>query len=276
MHLAFSSNAFTAFTLEDTIRELAGLGYEGIEILCDNPHAVPRRLTPERIREIGEAVAGAGLRISNLNAFPTYYIGDVYHPSWTDEWEAEQRIEHTRGCLELAQAWGVTHLSTLPGGVLDDERERTRALDRFREGLEELYPDCRRTGARILIEPEPGLLIETSRQFLDFAQDLDAECVGLNFDIGHFFCVGEDPAELVLKLAQWTGHYHLEDIHENRFHYHLIPGRGAIDFPSVLDAIRESGYTGFVTVEVYPQADHPVEAARESIEHLKKIFDFEL
>jgi sugar phosphate isomerase/epimerase len=271
MQLAFSSNAFTSFSLDDTIDELAPLGYAGIEILCDQPHAVPGRITAARAHEIAEHLERAGLRISNLNAFPTYYMGDVYHPSWIHEDEADRRIEHTRGCLELASMWGVGHLSTLPGGPLDDGMDRVDALNRFRRGLESLYDDCRRTGAMILIEPEPHLLIETSAEFLAFAEDLDPECIGLNFDVGHFFCVNEDPAELVPKLARWTRHYHLEDIHENRFHYHLVPGRGAIDFASVLLAIRETGYDGFATVEVYPKADAPVSAARDAIEYLRSL-----
>jgi fructoselysine 3-epimerase len=269
MQLAFSSNAFTTYSLDDTIDELALLGYDGIEILCDQPHAVPGLITPTRAHEILERITRAGLQISNLNAFPTYYIGDVYHPSWIHENEADRRIEHTRGCLELAKLWGVKHLSTLPGGPLEDGMSRVDALNRFRKGLESLYDDCRRTGAKILIEPEPHLLIETSDEFLSLAQDLDPECIGLNFDIGHFFCVHEDPAELVPKLASWTEHYHLEDIHENRFHYHLVPGRGAIDFSRVLEAIRATAYDGFITVEVYPKADAPVGAARDSIEYLK-------
>jgi sugar phosphate isomerase/epimerase len=267
--LAFSSNAFTGFPLEEAIREIAAAGYQGIEILCDTPHAVPGTLTPQRVREIADAVERAGMRISNLNAFPTFHMGDSYHPSWIHPGEAERRIEYTRRCLALAGAWGVPHLSTLPGGVLDDGMHREEALARFREGLESLYDDCRRAGAKILIEPEPGLLIETSEQFRELARQLDPQCVGLNFDVGHFFCVEEDPAALVPRLAGWTAHYHLEDIHENRFHYHLAPGRGAIDLEGVLQAIEATGYGGFVTVEVYPRADDPVAAARESIQYLR-------
>lgn len=269
MQLAFSSNAFVNTTLEEAIREIGAAGYRGIEILCDRPHAVPEALEPRHIREIADATERAGLRICNLNAFPTWYLGDTYHPSWIHPGEAERRVEYTRRCLELARAWGVPHLSTLPGGPLDEGMDRDEALARFRRGLESLYDDCRRAGTRILIEPEPGLLIETSEQFLEFADGLDPECVGLNFDIGHFFCVGEDPAALVPRLAEWTGHFHLEDIHENRFHHHLIPGHGAIDLGGTLRAIRRSGYTGFVTVEVYPRADAPAATARESIAYLR-------
>jgi sugar phosphate isomerase/epimerase len=269
MQLAFSSNAFTNHSLEEAIREVAAAGYEGVEILCDRPHAIPEEMDAQRVREVAAAVESAGLRISNLNAFPTWYLGDTYHPSWIHPEEAEQRIEHTRRCLALAEAWGVSYLSTSPGGPLEEGMNRTEALERFRRGLESLYPECRRTGARILIEPEPGLLIETSEQFLELAEQLDPECVGLNFDVGHFFCVGEDPAALVPRLREWTRHYHLEDIHENRFHHHLTPGRGAIDLAGVMRAIEGTGYDGWVTVEVYPRANDPAAAARESIEYLR-------
>ena len=147
--------------------------------------------------------------------------------------------------------------------------DRAEAMDRFRRGLESLYPDCRRTGVKILVEPEPTLIIERSSEFLELIQTVDRECVGLNFDVGHFFCVGEDPAELVSLLAPYTEHYHFEDIHESRFHHHLIPGRGAIDFGAVLRAIRATEYDDWLTVEIYARADAPGAAAREAIEYLR-------
>ena len=37
MRLAFSSNAYLHFSIEDTIRKIAELGFSGIEILADVP-----------------------------------------------------------------------------------------------------------------------------------------------------------------------------------------------------------------------------------------------
>ena len=39
MLLSFSSNAFKKFSLDTAIREIAKIGYKGVEILCDIPHA---------------------------------------------------------------------------------------------------------------------------------------------------------------------------------------------------------------------------------------------
>ena len=99
-------------------------------------------------------------------------------------------------------------------------------------------------GVLLLVEPEPGLLIETCEQAEEFMSHMTSPAVGLNFDIGHQYCVGEDPAASVKRLAKWVRHVHLEDIAATRVHHHLIPGEGAIDFASVLKAIREIGYDG--------------------------------
>jgi fructoselysine 3-epimerase len=41
MKLAFSTNAFTSYTLPESISEIGRLGYKGVEILADVPHAFP-------------------------------------------------------------------------------------------------------------------------------------------------------------------------------------------------------------------------------------------
>ena len=63
-------------------------------------------------------------------------------------------------------------------------------------------------------------LIERFEQFLEFIQRIDSPWVGLNFDIGHAYCVGEDPQDWVAKMAAHTRHYHLEDIAITRVHFH--------------------------------------------------------
>ena len=45
MKFAFSSNAFLHRTLSETISCLAGIGYQGIEIMADVPHAYPLYFT---------------------------------------------------------------------------------------------------------------------------------------------------------------------------------------------------------------------------------------
>src|SRR5919199_4151999 len=100
--LAFSTNAFKRYSLEDSIREIAKVHYRGVEILCDVPHAYPPFFTDANIRSLKQTLMSLNMEISNLNAFTLYAIGDVYHPSWIEQGEEhddgggrEQRIAHT-------------------------------------------------------------------------------------------------------------------------------------------------------------------------------------
>lgn len=271
MKFAFSSNAFLRHDLLTTISILSGIGYEGIEIMADVPHAFPAHLTESYIAMIRTALDNNGLLISNVNAFMHNADGDTYHPSWIEKDPdlRAKRIDYTRRCIDLAEKLGANNISTEPGGPLED-LSREEGLRLFREGLYAVEDKARKQGVRVLIEPEPGLLIEKSGEFVDFFQALDPDVFGLNFDIGHFFCVNEDPSELVTILKNYTHHFHLEDIAPSREHYHLMPGSGGIDLYGVLDTIHEGGFDGFVTVELYTYEHAAREAAKEAFDYLMR------
>ena len=277
MRLAFSSNAYMHFSIEDTIARIADLGYTGIELMADVPHAWPAGLLPERKKSIRQALDRHGLTISNINAFMMNAVADprqpYWHPGWTDpdpHYRAIRR-EHTKRSLQLAQELGAPCITTEPGGQLTPEQTWD---DRARIFYDELMPCvelAEKLQIKLLIEPEPGLMIETFGQYLQFVARINSPWVKLNFDVGHAYCVGEDPQDWVEKMAPHTVHYHLEDIAATRKHEHLIPGRGAIDFAATLSNIQATGYDGWLTVELYPYIDNPDAAARESREYLIRV-----
>jgi sugar phosphate isomerase/epimerase len=164
----------------------------------------------------------------------------------------------------LAVDLGAPHITTEPGGPLAEGQTRKQAFDIFYEEFMPCVEWADHYDMPILIEPEPQLLIERFDQFLEFHERVDSADVQLNFDIGHAYCVGEDPQDWVQRMQDYTLHYHLEDIAATRVHAHLVPGRGAIDFPATLAAIQKSGYEGWLTVELYPYIDDPDQAAREA------------
>ncbi|MHB8902807.1 MAG: hypothetical protein ACYC6Y_28945, partial [Thermoguttaceae bacterium] len=66
--LAYSSNAYTKFSVEETIRRIASLGFSGLELLSDVPHAWPAGLLEERKQAIRDCLAENRLAIANVNA----------------------------------------------------------------------------------------------------------------------------------------------------------------------------------------------------------------
>jgi sugar phosphate isomerase/epimerase len=274
MRLAFSSNAYLNYSIHDTIARIASIGYQGIELLADVPHAWPAGLLPEQIESIRRDLSDHRLEISNINAFMMNAVADprqpYWHPGWTDpdpHYRAIRR-EHTKRALRLAQQLGAPHITTEPGGLVAEGQSREEATQIFYEELMPCLEVAEACEVGLLIEPEPELLIERFDQYREFVDRLDSPRVGLNFDIGHAYCVNEDPQDWVEPMAEHTVHYHLEDIAPTRVHAHLIPGRGAIDFDATLRAIQRTGYEGWLTVELYPYIDSPDEAAREARAYL--------
>jgi sugar phosphate isomerase/epimerase len=277
MKLAFSSNAYMHFSIEDTIARIADLGYAGIELLADVPHAWPAGLLPERKKSIRETLDRHNLKISNINAFMMNAVADprqpYWHPGWTDPYPHYRAIrrEHTKRALQLAHELGAPNLTTSPGGQLTPEQTWDEAARIFYDEIMPCVELAEKLQVKLLIEPEPELLIETFGQYLQFVQRIKSPWVKLNFDIGHAYCVGEDPEQWVAKMAPHTLHYHFEDIAPTRVHKHLIPGHGAIDFAATLTAIQGTRYDGWITVELYPYIENPDDAARAAKEYLTKV-----
>ncbi|MEJ7640454.1 MAG: sugar phosphate isomerase/epimerase family protein [Singulisphaera sp.] len=180
-------------------------------------------------------------------------------------------MDHTRRALSLCAELGAPHITTEPGGPIAPGQTRQQAIDLFVEVLKPLAEHAHEEGVLLLIEPEPGLLLETTDQYLEVAERLDAPSIGLNFDVGHAFCVREDLPKAIAEMAPHTHHYHLEDIAATRVHHHLVPGMGVIDFAEVVTAIRRTGYDGWLTVELYPFGDDPDAAAKGAMDVLRPL-----
>ena len=147
------------------------------------------------------------------------------------------------------------------------------AMSLFHRGLERVAPLAEELDIRILVEPEPDLLMENSREFKMFIRDARSPAVGLNFDIGHFFCAGEDPRVAFEELFEWIGHVHLEDIAATRVHQHLILGHGAIQLAEIFETMIRLGYMGDISLELYPYVDTPEDTGRESLTHLRRVLE---
>ena len=250
--------------------KIADLGFKGVEIMCDQPHLYPPEYGAAKLEEVKDRLESSQLKPTNLNSFTLFAVGDTYLPSWIEP-EAERRqirVDHTLACLDIAVAVGCANISVPPGGPLVKGMSRKEALALFHKGLDIVIPRAEELGVQLLIEPEPDLLMERASEIKPFVREISCDAVGINFDIGHFFCAGEDPAGALEELFEWVGHMHIEDIAANRSHNHLIAGLGAIDFPSVFKAMHSLGYARDISLELYPYVDRPEEAGRESLEHL--------
>ena len=276
--LAFSSNAFKKNTLTEAIEQIAGIGYTGVELMADMHHAWPPTFDASRRRDARKQMGDRGVVVSNVNAFTCFVHGDTYHPTWItrDASQLQIRIDHTNRSLEMAAEFGAKTVSIQPGGpMIGTGMTYDEGNVRFAESLSKCVETARKTGVTLAIEPEPGLLIQTAQEYIDFKNKFFANesAVKMNCDTGHLFCVGDDPASVIRNHADQIAHIHLEDIGKNRVHQHLTPGKGAMDFTAIFEAIRDVDFTGWTTVELYPYVIGARGVAEAAFKHLQPIAD---
>jgi sugar phosphate isomerase/epimerase len=203
MVFSYSTNAFVEYSLSEAVELIARTGFRGVEIMCDRPHLYPPDSNRRDLEKFKQLLEKLKLTITNLNCFTLFAVGNTWLPSWIepDEKRRQERIDHTLNCLGLAHFLGCPCISVPPGGP-PVESSRKASLALFRQGLETVLPKAEALGVSILIEPEPDLLIENSQQMHGFIREIASPNLGVNFDVGHFFCVGEAPEAALETLFE--------------------------------------------------------------------------
>jgi sugar phosphate isomerase/epimerase len=272
--LGYSSNAFKRHSIFEAVEEIGRLGFRGIEIMCKRPHAHAPDFGEAEWPRLGACIEAEGLKVINLNCSTLFSTEDGPSASreGAPEETPEERIAHTLRSLRLASYLGCRNIS-IPTGTPPRNLTRQGFLSLFHRRLEQVLSLAEELGVEVLVEPEPGLLGENYRHFRAFVEEARSPALGVNFDIGHFYCLGEDPSASFESLFPRIRHVHLDDIAPSRVHNHLIPGRGGIDFLETFKTMARLGYDRDICLELYTYLDTPVEAGREALDYVLPLFE---
>ncbi len=101
------------------------------------------------------------------------------------------------------------------------------------------------------MEHHPFQIVDNTNMDLKLIEDVGSEALGICFDTAQVLLAVEIPAISIYKLKDRIFHAHLSDnlgsIISPR---HLTPGRGRIEWGSVLKALKDVGYDSFLTLEI--------------------------
>ena len=273
MKTGFSTNAFTKFSLPETIEMIADIGYEGLEIVVDAPHAfLP--LTSEKLKQIKHSLENKKLLISNINA--NTVLGwnlekgndEKFEPSLSNKNETlrKWRVEYTKKAIEVAAELSAPSVCITSGIKNMESIENEMTL--MNKSLSEVLEFAEKNSILICMEYEPGLLIEKSDDVFELSKSF--KNLGLNLDTCHVAVLNEDFSKVIHKFKDKIFHTHISDC-KNSIHYHLIPGYGEIDFEKIYSNLKEINYDGFLTAELYTYAEEPREAASETFIFLNNL-----
>jgi len=73
--------------------------------------------------------------------------------------------------------------------------------------------------------------------------------------------------EIIRRYAPYIAHFHANDDNGK------YPGSGKANYEGISSALKEIGYRGYLSVEVFDFQPDPETIARESMDTLKRFFD---
>ncbi|CAL9635621.1 hypothetical protein SUDANB15_06178 [Streptomyces sp. enrichment culture] len=214
VHLAYCTNVHPAESLDGVLAQLRDhcepvrrrLGRDrlgiGLWLAKDAAHALAT--DPCALRGLRCELDRRGLEVVTLNGFPYEGFGAeevkyrVYQPDWTDP----ERLEHTAALARVLAGLlpdDVTDgsISTLPLAWrtdFDEPRARTAhtALRTLAERLDALQ-ELTGKSIRVALEPEPGCVVETTRDAIAPLTAIGHDRVGICVDTCHLATSFEDP-----------------------------------------------------------------------------------
>lgn len=242
---------------EENVAKIAGFGYQGVELAIRDPKLV----NPEELKAV---VSRYDLRVPAIGTGQAW--GEERLSFTSDDPDVRRAaIERIKSHIPLAAEFGASVILGLIRGISPQGQSHEQSMDYLVAALQECSAAAAPHGVKYALEPLNRYetdLIHTVADGLDLIERVGAGNFGLLLDTFHMN-IEEPSIENSIKMCgERIFHFHVAD--SNRWH----PGAGHLDFGSILAALFETGYQGWVSGEFMPVPDADTGAQR-SIEYLR-------
>ncbi|MGL4512774.1 MAG: sugar phosphate isomerase/epimerase family protein [Lacipirellulaceae bacterium] len=272
MKYALCNETFAALSLADGFRLTAEIGYTGTEIA---PFTLKgpgvelgdvRELSAAERAVVRSAAEAAGLEVVGLHWLLAKTSG--FYLTSPDVAVQRRTGEYLAALGELCADLGGSVLvlgspqqrNLLPG-VSYDDAERFAA-----QTLRLAMPTLEARGVTLALEPlgpAEGDFLLTAASAVRLAGLVGSPACRLHLDVKAMASEGPPIADIVRGNAPSTAHFHANDPNL------LGPGMGEVAIAPILAALEETGYAGWVSVEVFRYEPTPEEVARISLANLR-------
>lgn len=242
MKLGLINSAFQQVGIDTAtgLKHISRIGFDTVDIFTE---AVG--ISKKEIALVSKTAKKLNLPIISLPVVATGLI-DFNEPV------REFHVERCEKFIELAKAWDAKNILLVLGEYIW-QREVIPPTAQWQWGIE----TCRRLGdyaakkkIDIALELEPFRLslLNSVDAMVRFVDECNHPRVKANIDISHLVLSDTSPSE-VKKLRGKAIHVHLSDC-DGKVHGDLPPGRGVVKFAPYLQAIKELGIDGVISIEL--------------------------
>ena len=269
MKFAICNEIFRDWKIEDVLAFSAKLGYGGVEIAPFTLANSVTEVSPAVRHEIREAATRNQIEIAGIHWVLVKPEGlYINHP------ESSIRTRTARYFCDL-----VDFCADLGGKVMvvGSPKQRNRMSDvspeQATEWAVETFRDAvaqaEQRQVTICFEPLAPAetnFINTAREAIEFVQRLPSPSFQIILDVKAMCSESKPVPQLIRESWPRFAHFHANDKNLKG------PGFGEVDFKPIANALKEVGYGGFVSVEVFNFDEGAEVIATKSLEYLKRTF----
>lgn len=264
MEYGIATDLFLDRDLRPAIVAIARAGFKAVEIWGAKPHLDASDPAFD-VREVLRTLRREGVRAKSIHApyGPRLDLGNE------DPEVRAAGLEGFRRLLEPFAMLGGEVMVIHPNHSWADQTAEGASASRrrSRESLARAGDFARPYGLTVAVEnmiaagaPRPGA---TAADLVEMIADCP-DNVGICLDTGHAFLNGRDPAAEVVDAGSHLVALHVHD-NDGESDRHWPPGRGRIDWPRFLQALRTAGFGGAWTLEIMARGGEDVDAVMEEI-----------
>jgi hydroxypyruvate isomerase len=242
---------FPGASFEEKLAAIKKLGYTTYEFWFHNKRFTGSDLVDEMkdFAAIAELNAKYGLR---TNDFVLNHPDGGIVAALINREDTQKIVDALPQMIQLAQQIGCKKFISGSGNVIKGQTHKD-AVAAMVESLKVIGPICAEAGMEIILEPfnsrvdHPDYFLDNPQVAVDVVKKVGLDNVKILFDIYHMQIMYGNILDFVKENLQYIGHFHIAG----------VPGRhepidNEMNYPYIIKAITEMGYTGAFGLEYFP------------------------
>ena len=267
MRFAMCNELYENWAFDRVCRFLKESGYDGVEVAPFTLAPLVTDVSSERRAELRAQAADAGIEIIGLHWLLAGTDGlHLTSPDATVRANTADYIGHlaeaTRDLGGDLMVFGSPKQRSRLAGVSPEQ-----AFDFAAAVFKSAVPRVADSGVTICMEPlSPAEtdFINTCAEAKDLIDAVGHRNFSLHLDVKAMYSESMPATELIRQYGRIAHHFHANDANRRG------PGFGDVDFVPIFEALRESGYRRWVSVEVFDYTPNPETITTKSIEYMKR------